>query len=317
MIFVVYTKENSNYMKKSKIIVPALGLLLLSTAASVSGTVAWFTANNKYNTTINTFAVVKTNDDLQCVLAGGVGTSVESNAVVLSKEISSTTYTSKLTDASFDPVTNKLVEPDANGEKVKASTLYSALSDSAQTRATIADPATKIYSCVTWTMTFKVSFGAVNTNYALFLDNTSGHTAFSGGNSATGKGFRIAFVTSDATRILADYQTATNCKYTSGALAVDAALPSASTATAVPTAQIMDSTYATALPTSEVAYTSVENRADCLGLIEYSANSVVDYVVTCVAYFEGTDPEIINRDTAAEYETVNAALHFQICKVTL
>ena len=100
-------------MKKSKIIVPALGLLLLSTAASVSGTVAWFTANNKYNTTINTFAVVKTNDDLQVELGAGVGTSVDTNAIVLSKEISSTTYTSKLTDASFDPTTNKLVEPDA------------------------------------------------------------------------------------------------------------------------------------------------------------------------------------------------------------
>ena len=33
-------------MKKSKIIVPALGVLVLSTAASISGTVAWFTANN-------------------------------------------------------------------------------------------------------------------------------------------------------------------------------------------------------------------------------------------------------------------------------
>lgn len=32
-------------MKKTKIIVPALGLLLLSTAASVTGTVAWFSAN--------------------------------------------------------------------------------------------------------------------------------------------------------------------------------------------------------------------------------------------------------------------------------
>ena len=32
-------------MKKTKIIVPALGLLLRSTAASVSGTVAWFSAN--------------------------------------------------------------------------------------------------------------------------------------------------------------------------------------------------------------------------------------------------------------------------------
>ena len=32
--------------RKSKIIIPALGMLLLSTAASITGTVAWFTANN-------------------------------------------------------------------------------------------------------------------------------------------------------------------------------------------------------------------------------------------------------------------------------
>ena len=32
-------------MKKTKIIIPSLGLLLLSTAASVTGTVAWFAAN--------------------------------------------------------------------------------------------------------------------------------------------------------------------------------------------------------------------------------------------------------------------------------
>ena len=33
-------------MKKTKVIIPALGILLLSTAASVTGTVAWFTAAN-------------------------------------------------------------------------------------------------------------------------------------------------------------------------------------------------------------------------------------------------------------------------------
>lgn len=36
-------------MKKTKIIVPALGMLLLSTAASVTGTVAWFSANATVN----------------------------------------------------------------------------------------------------------------------------------------------------------------------------------------------------------------------------------------------------------------------------
>ena len=34
-------------MKKTKVIIPALGILLLSTAASVTGTVAWFTAANE------------------------------------------------------------------------------------------------------------------------------------------------------------------------------------------------------------------------------------------------------------------------------
>ena len=38
-------------MKKTKIIIPALGLLLLSTAASVTGTVAWFSMNNSVSAT--------------------------------------------------------------------------------------------------------------------------------------------------------------------------------------------------------------------------------------------------------------------------
>ena len=44
-------------MKKTKIIIPALGILLLSTAASVTGTVAWFSANT---TTTVTGMKVKT-----------------------------------------------------------------------------------------------------------------------------------------------------------------------------------------------------------------------------------------------------------------
>ena len=38
-------------MKKTKIIIPALGILLLSTAASVSGTVAWFSMNKTVTAT--------------------------------------------------------------------------------------------------------------------------------------------------------------------------------------------------------------------------------------------------------------------------
>ena len=38
-------------MKKTKVIIPAMGLLLLSTAASVTGTVAWFSMNNSVTAT--------------------------------------------------------------------------------------------------------------------------------------------------------------------------------------------------------------------------------------------------------------------------
>ena len=38
-------------MKKTKILVPAAGLLLLSTAASVTGTVAWFASQSMVTAT--------------------------------------------------------------------------------------------------------------------------------------------------------------------------------------------------------------------------------------------------------------------------
>ena len=48
-------------MKKSKIIVPALGILAFSTAAAVTGTVAWFTANRQ--ATISNTAMVAFNPE--------------------------------------------------------------------------------------------------------------------------------------------------------------------------------------------------------------------------------------------------------------
>lgn len=58
-------------MKKTKILIPALGLLVLSTAASVTGTVAWFSANTTASATgmqvnvqsTNTFLLINTGDN--------------------------------------------------------------------------------------------------------------------------------------------------------------------------------------------------------------------------------------------------------------
>ena len=44
-------------MKKAKILVPAMGMMLLSTAAAVSGTMAWFSANRAVTVNANDYSV--------------------------------------------------------------------------------------------------------------------------------------------------------------------------------------------------------------------------------------------------------------------
>ena len=51
-------------MKKSKIIIPAAAILALSVGASVTGTVAWFTAARSVNVNVNNLAAIDTAGDL-------------------------------------------------------------------------------------------------------------------------------------------------------------------------------------------------------------------------------------------------------------
>lgn len=68
-------------MKKTKVIIPALGILLLSTAASVTGTVAWFTAANDVDVSGLNFtaqseqAIVVSNEGKSLWLNSGVSAS--------------------------------------------------------------------------------------------------------------------------------------------------------------------------------------------------------------------------------------------------
>lgn len=77
-------------MKKTKVIIPALGLLVLSTAASVTGTVAWFSANNKVNVT-----------------GMNVTTQVKGNLLIASSNSSDAQYSS----SNLDQVVSGQLEP--------------------------------------------------------------------------------------------------------------------------------------------------------------------------------------------------------------
>ena len=61
-------------MKKSRIIVPALAMLTLSVAASVTGTVAWFTASRTASITLNDLVAIETAGALTMTLNNGNAT---------------------------------------------------------------------------------------------------------------------------------------------------------------------------------------------------------------------------------------------------
>ncbi len=303
-------------MKKSKVIIPALGILVLSTAASVTGTVAWFTANTKYNTTVGDFAVVKTNDDLVCVQAPGVGTNVSAEDTPNNTITVKSNY--ELTDASFDHTANDIIAPDSSGQTVGSVTALGSANETNMKRATYMVSTTEhtVYTAFTWTMTFKVKFGGVNRNYGLYMDHTADHSAVTKKSGAaiastdTAKGFRLALVGQTATysntRVWADNQTSANCQFVDG-LTAGTAL--AGTAYASP--MLIDSAYNTALPTAgSPESTSVASaRPDYLGKFVFQANTEVSLVYTAVAWFEGTDPTIVNAATV--FDTVTAAMHFE------
>lgn len=75
-------------MKKTKVIVPALGILLLSTAASVTGTVAWFSSNSNVDATgMNVKARTDSNFLVIC-LGNEFNSSVTTTSVASSGDVS-------------------------------------------------------------------------------------------------------------------------------------------------------------------------------------------------------------------------------------
>ena len=161
-------------MKKTKILLPAMGLIAFATAASVVGSVAWFTASKAYQMQAASFAVVNTKQNLECVLAGKIGTQLKSGRTdeieVLDNKV--------LTDASVDHVYNNIIEPDANGINISAVKAISTADLSSLQREAGVDnptpPAEKtpfIYSAFAWTATFKLQFSNnADKKVGLYLD---------------------------------------------------------------------------------------------------------------------------------------------------
>lgn len=321
-------------MKKSKIIVPALGLLLLSTAASVSGTVAWFTANRTFNTSAGNFAVVKTNTDLNCVMAAGVGTMVNgsgSSATIQCGETGSGAHDHvELSDASYDHVNNYSIQPDTSGTKIGKSTAQASINKTTMKRAEYTDDSSEthvVYNAVTWTMDFSISYTVADTNSGLFLAPTSkfvlpDNTNF--GADDAGKGFRLAFVpiteagdsdntyTAGSERVLAGGRSSSDA---APQYVANNSVGTALSGTAYASGSLMLSDTIAALPNDgESATSAVSSNNNYLGKFVATAGKTMHLKFLVVGWFEGTDANVTNDgDLVPE---VKCVLSFEIRNLT-
>lgn len=145
-------------MKKSRIIVPALAMLTLSVAASVTGTVAWFTASRTANMTLNNLVAIDT--------AGSLSMSLEN---VNAKEISGNTIELQaLRDFSYDANKEKgyIASFDTDGTKVTGTKMI----DPCTARfGSFGNPATEVYYVNSFNATFSTSASAKS--YLYFNNN--------------------------------------------------------------------------------------------------------------------------------------------------
>lgn len=211
--------------KKSLLIAPALGVLLLAAAGSVSGTVAWFSAVRVFNTDVANFSVVETDGNLDVTLDDLDGTTynavskkirVNDDAVLThgSVNIDREAYEGANYGKAFvinpdSPVANPTFLDRGVAGNADPSWLYkpNLMVDNNDTP----DPTPKevdVYIAVSWKMTFKYTFAGDKTPVIVYLDlkdssfadnatPVSGYEftkdAKSGKREDTAKGFRIGF----------------------------------------------------------------------------------------------------------------------------
>ncbi len=310
-------------MKKSKIIVPALGLLLLSTAASVSGTVAWFTANRTYNTFVDKFTVGSVDGNLSAVCVAGIGTKAgtktNTNDMIQFWNAGSSDK-AILTDASYDHVNdvlytdNAAVSEAASG--VNKTSFVAVGTDGSRTSANykVSSTATNAYYyAVTWDVQITYTFGGDDHDVHIFFDEVNSTMADgdkltdNSGTASVSKGMRFAMLAPAASptakKVWAPMETEAKCEgYAGGASTYSTYSDSVLIANDYAT---NNSTLTSGLAVDGLATSTADDRADYLGTVLYKNKNASDQVtltVTIVAWLEGSDENVLSTNDIYEIE---------------
>ncbi len=296
-------------IKKSLLVVPALGVLMLAAAGSVGGTVAWFSSVNVFETDVSSFTVTRIDGSLACEMTSGngtfapnkttitVGTTADHNNVLLTH--GSYDYTSWSSASSIGNV----YIPNSLGSGYVADEDWHYANT-----VRVGEVDTYYYYAVSWTMTFSYSFGADTAARNLYLNpdsdinySTVARPAQNNSSMLSYMGFRLAFVRSASDRLVwAPYQpTASNQTFIDGSVSTTAA-----------TSMAADDVYYKTETTGVVAVSATSGATTAPNYLGQFTSSTTSLAYTCVAWFEGTDPNIVDD---AALHTITASLKFFTC----
>lgn len=270
-------------MKKSKIVVPALGILCLSTAAAVTGTVAWFTASRVKELTMSNIKVYNPESSLVMDVANVANTTVTAESGNTPANVAH----EALRDASVDMSTATPAVWATNlGEDGQVQSFRSVASP--YSAGTVSS--TNIYYATVFTASFYLSASS-GYEYALFFDSAtslSNTDELTAGTNDVISALRIGLKTTN------NYMTWAPRTVDSGLKVIKAT----NTAAAGVDTDVKPIIHSTALPTvtDDVLAAGYNTNAQYLGIVPFKAASgqaQTKLTVTVYTWFEGTDSNCI------------------------
>jgi len=176
-------------MKKTKIIVPALAALCVGVAASVSGTLAWFSAAKTKSVGVNNIAVINTQGSLMAEVKASKNTQVDGENISLAKDVKLRDASAQLAKSSTESyVVWEATDAKEDGTATKYQSVATDL---------VYNKTQKICYAATWSITFTLA-GSEPTDYGIYFDaSNSSVTVADGDVSAIYGAFRVAIYNAD------------------------------------------------------------------------------------------------------------------------
>ena len=273
-------------MKKSKIIVPALLILTLSTAAAVTGTVAWFTGSRLVTISASAITAFDPEAGLKVTLADVAHTSTTTAEGHADTPAAITIGALRdgsvdLTSASTATVYKANLNAEGNGV---ASFATVASPYDAQTVKIGGNDVTLGYAAA-YTATFALDKTTSSASYNLFYDHTK-MVATNTNSLAIAPGLRIGIKTTLDFVVIAPFKASGDLQYVSG------------------TASNAISTYAT----GNCFYSSTASGEKQIGSGLTGTGTIVATVYT---WFEGTDDATVSNNVDAA-KSLSVSLGFKI-----